>query len=121
MKATLSAAVLGAILLGATGCDDRAQTSGGVPDSLLVDVIVEVFAATARAELNGADPGSARQEALSKFGLDTAVFRQTLRVLAEDPDSAAVVYQRALDSLVVIQRNLRAVPELDSLSRAIRG
>jgi len=121
MKTTIFACIVGAIVLGAIGCGSPAQTSGGVPDSLLVGVIVEVFSATARAELNGTDPGIARQEALAKFGLDTMALSQTLKVLAEDPDSAAVVYQRALDSLVVIQRGLRSVPELDSLSRAVRG
>ena len=121
MKTIAVSCIVGSILLGTTGCGDHSRTSEGVPDSLLVDVIVEVFAATARAELDGTDSGVARQEALARFGLDTAALSQTLKVLAEDPDSAAVVYQRALDSLVVIQRNLRSPPVLDSLARAVRG
>jgi hypothetical protein len=92
-----------------------------VPDSLLVDVIVDVYTATARAHLEGTDPKQARVEALEPFGIDTATLNRTIDYLTDEPDSAAAVYQRALDSLVVIQRELRSLPERDSLAGVIRG
>jgi len=119
MKSAVIVFMLDFVVL--TGCGANGSASPGIPDSLLVDVLVDVYSATARARLDGTNPDSARVEALAHFGLDTVSLNRTLHYFAENPDSAATVYQRALDSLIVVQRNLRSAPELDSLSRHIHG
>jgi hypothetical protein len=102
-------------------CGDNAANRERIPDSLLVDVLVEVYTATAKAHLEGTDPELARVEAIRQFGIDTVVLNRTIDYLAENPDSAAVVYKRALDSLIVEQRELRSIPVRDSLSRIVPG
>ncbi|HEX9658807.1 MAG TPA: hypothetical protein VGA18_00840 [Rhodothermales bacterium] len=119
MRPAVVALLLGGVVL--SGCESKGSAGPGIPDSLLVDVLVDVYSATARAHLDGTDPDSARVEAMAHFGLDTVALNRTLHYFAENPDSAATVYQRALDSLIVFQRNLRSAPELDSLARHIRG
>ena len=119
MKSAVIVLMLGGVVL--AGCGGNGSAGTGIPDSLLVDVLVDVYSATARAHLDGTDPDSARVEAMAHFGLDTVALNRTLHYFAQNPDSAATVYQRALDSLIVVQRNLRSAPELDSLARHIRG
>ena len=92
-----------------------------VPDSLLVDVLVAVYTATAKAHLDGTDPKVARAEAVKPFGIDTAALDRKLEYLADNPDSASVIYQMALDSLVVVERKLKTPLTLDSLRRGVRG
>lgn len=103
------------------GCTSDVDSQSGIPDSLLVDVLVHVYSAAARAKLQGTDIDLARIEALEKFHLDTTGLNRTLDHLAAHPDSAALVYQRALDSLIVIQRELRAASDIDSLQKLVRG
>lgn len=103
-----------------TGCGTGDRSVQGVPDSLLVDAIVGVYTASARARLEGTDPAVARAEVLAGIGLDTMRFNRTLDDLAASPDSAAAVYQRALDSLVVSERNLKSGATRDSLEMQIR-
>ncbi|MGA7306329.1 MAG: hypothetical protein WBW88_15735 [Rhodothermales bacterium] len=103
------------------GCAGNGASGPTVPDSLLVDAIVAVYSSTAKAHLEGTDPDSARFEAARRLGLDTATVNRTIEYLADNPDSAAAVYQRALDSLIMIERDLKAAPDLDSLKAHIRG
>lgn len=121
MRSLPTFSVLVLVMLTSAGCGTDNTGNPGVPDSLLVGVIVDVYAATARAHLDGTDPGLARAEVMERHGLDTMVLNRTLEHLIENPDSAAAVFQRALDSLIVIQRNLRSEPELDSLKKHVRG
>lgn len=110
---------LGLAGAGCTGPSEPAGTT--LPDSLLVGAIVEIYSATARAHLDGTDPDSARFEAANRLGVDTAAFNRTIEYLALNPDSAAAVYQRALDSLVMTERRLKSAANLDSLKARIRG
>lgn len=121
MRTILAVLSLPLLALTAGGCTSDRPTGPTVPDSLLVAAIVDVYSATARAHLEDTDPDSARYEAARRLGLDTATVNRTIEYLAQNPDSAAAVYQRALDSLVMLERDLNAAPSLDSLRRHIRG
>lgn len=121
MKSFGAVVILICLGMSAFGCGDNNAEESPIPDSLLVGVLVDVYSATARAHLDGTDASMARVEALARFGLDTTDFNRTLTFLAENPDSAASVYQRALDSLIVVEQDLRSAPDLDSLQKHIRG
>lgn len=121
MRPVVAVLILAGVTVAGTGCGDRSGARRDIPDSLLVGVLVDVYSATARAHLEGTDPKVARAEAVARFGLDTLSLNRTLDYFAENPDSAAPVYQRALDSLIVHRRNLRSAPDLDSLEAHIRG
>lgn len=121
MRSIGAVLVLSLAVAAGGGCTGSEPAGATVPDSLLVDAIVEVYSATAKAHLEGTDADSARFEAAKRLGIDTATFNRTIEYLAENPDSASAVYQRALDSLVMLERSLKATPNLDSLRSHVRG
>ncbi len=88
---------LPALLL--AGCDEGAVGSD-LPDSLLVEALVETHLAAARAERTGADADSLRAAALDRLGLDTAAVARALDAYADRPDEYAELYGRALDRLL---------------------
>lgn len=121
MTRPVAVLILLGCVVGTTGCGGGSKDGPPIPDSLLVDVLVDVYSATARAHLESLNADSARAEAVARFGLDTADLTRTLNYFAENPDSASKFYQGALDSLVRIQRELRSRPEADSLALHLRG
>ena len=115
MSLRLTLPIVATLLIIGGGCSSGVDPSERIPDSLLTAVLTNVYAATSQAQLDGTDPGAARQKALEAFGLDTIALRNTLDYFAENPDSGAVAYQAALDSLISIQRELHRPAEIDSL------
>ncbi|MEM1042524.1 MAG: DUF4296 domain-containing protein [Bacteroidota bacterium] len=83
-----------------TACGAEQPTAPSLSDSLMVDVLVEVHLADARAAHTGESRDSLRAAALAPFGLDTLAFRQALDYYAQHPGLYAPVYTRALDQVI---------------------
>lgn len=108
------------LALSTSGCIGGGVDQTGISDSLKVAVLVDVYTATAKARLDGTDPESARIGALSRHHLDTLSLNAMIDYFAENPDSATDLYQQALDSLVILQREMKSSSELDSLAARLR-
>lgn len=89
------------VLLGLlAGCDAGGPASPGLSDSLMVEALVELHLADARAARTGEDRDSLRAAALAAHGLDTTDFAQALDYFAARPEAYHALYDRALDQLL---------------------
>jgi hypothetical protein len=98
--------VLGALL--GVGCGVESPAAPDLTDSLMVEVLVEVHLADARASRTGEPRDSLRAAALAAFGTDTVSFHDALDYYARYPEAYQPLYDRALDRLLNEQRG--AVP-----------
>jgi hypothetical protein len=80
----------GLALLLLAGC--RGETPVPAPDPAVVDALVEVQLAEARAALTGADADSSRHAALAASGVAPAEFDRWLESAADDPDAAVALW-----------------------------
>ena len=92
------------LALGIVGCGASGGNPSGVSDSLMVDVLVDVHLADARASMTAEAEDSLRAEALGRHGLDTLEFRRLLDYYAEHAGEYLPLYDAALDRLHLIQR-----------------
>jgi len=97
LGATLAAAPLAAGLAGC-GAGDR-PPRGVLADSTLVEVLVGVHLAAARAAHTGEPAESLRVAALAHAGTDTTALREALNAYAQRPAALVAVYDRVLDRL----------------------
>jgi hypothetical protein len=97
-------AALGALAF--VGCDADVPAEPGFSDSLMVEVLVGVHLADARASHTGEPSDSLRAVALSAFGTDTATFHRALDYYAHHPDLYQPLYERALDRLLDERRSV---------------
>ena len=84
------------------GCDGSPDGDGPDVDSTLVDALVEVHLADARAALSdstGRGGDSLRAVALAAHGLDAASLERALDRLARDPDRAEATYAAVTERL----------------------
>ena len=99
------AAAAVALAASAAGCDGgRASDDGPAVDSTLVEALVEVHLADARAGLapDSLGPGAAdslRAVALRAHGLDGDALERRLDALVDDPEAARAVYDAVADRL----------------------
>ena len=95
-------AVVAALLVAGAGCDGAPEGSGPAVDSTLVDALVEVHLADARAALSdsaGRGGDSLRAVALGAHGLDLDALDRALDRLARDPALAEATYAAVADRL----------------------
>lgn len=97
--------VLLAFLVLAVGCDADVPTEPGVGDSLMVEVLIGVHLADARAEQTGEPRDSLRAAVLTDLGTDTAAFGRALDYYAHHPTLYQPIYERALDRLLDERRS----------------
>ena len=86
------------------GCGTDSPSAPDLTDSLMVDVLVEVHLADARASQTGEPRDSLRAAALAAFGTDTVAFHDALDYYAHHPEAYQPLYDRALDRLLNEQR-----------------
>lgn len=92
--------VLPLLALLTAGCDTEAPREAGLNDSLMVEVLIGVHLADARAEQTGEPRDSLRAAALADLGTDTAAFSHALDYYARHPEAYQPLYDRALDRLL---------------------
>ena len=88
----------------AGGCGTESPAAPELGDSLMVDVLIEMHLADARASQTGESRDSLRAAALAAFGTDTSAFHDALDYYARHPDAYQPLYDRALDRLLNEQR-----------------
>lgn len=97
-----------AVALFASGCGSNGGASSELPDSLMVEVLVDVHLADARAHVTGEPADSLRAEALGRYNLDTLDLRRMLEYYAGHSDEYLPLYDDALDRLLREQRGAPA-------------
>ena len=101
-----SLALVAALGLLGVGCGTEAPGAPEFTDSLMVDVLVEIHLADARASHTGEPRDSLRAAALAAFDTDTAAFHDALDYYARHPEAYQPLYERALDRLLNEQRGM---------------
>lgn len=92
--------VLLTLLLGALpACSSFAPEEPPVPDSTLVDVLVEMHLAEARRQLHGPIPPAMRDSILAHYGLDSTRLQATMDHYSKHPATYKQLYGMVLDSL----------------------
>ena len=113
MTGLRSALTVPATLLALTGCGGEAGGDAELAvDSLLVEALVDLHLADARAALDSLGPGAAdslRHAALAAHALDSAALSHRLGALAEAPDVARATYDAVDDRLAEERRG--ALPD----------
>jgi len=95
----LVAALAVAVSLSA-GCEADVPSDPGFSDSLMVEVLIGVHLADARASHTGVSRDSLRAAALADLGTDTVAFARALDYYASHPEAYQPLYDRALDRLL---------------------
>ncbi|MEP0548412.1 MAG: DUF4296 domain-containing protein [Rhodothermales bacterium] len=93
------------------GCGSESPSAPDLTDSLMVDVLVEIHLADARASHTGEPRDSLRAAALAAFDTDTVAFNDALDYYARHPEAYQPLYERALDRLLNEQRGAAPPPE----------
>ena len=100
--------VLVSSLLVACGAGDGDEPLVPEPDSLLVEALVTLELAEARAAVMEADRDSLRAEAYAHVArstvLDSAAIAEAVEQTAQTPEAAALLYERVADRLAAEQR-----------------
>lgn len=98
-----SSIVLLAVLLVATaGCAGDGRSRAPIPDSTLVDVLVDLHLLEARMEVappDSAPTAPSREEIFRRHGIDSARFARTVDRYAERLDAYSRLYDRVTDRL----------------------
>ena len=94
-----------ALLILAAGCDPGVPAEPGLTDSLMVEVLIGVHLADARAAHTGEPRDSLRAAALAEFATDTVAFERALDYYAHHPEAYQPLYERALDRLLDERRS----------------
>lgn len=99
--ARLGATLLGATLLLLPACRDQAPTEALPPvaDSTMIQVLIELHLAEARASILNTDQTSTRDSILLRYGVDRDAFEAAIDYYARNPDAYVKIYSEALDQL----------------------
>ena len=84
----------------------RHPAAPGLSDSLMVEVLIDVHLAEARAAQTGEPRDSLRAAALAAYDLDTLAFNRALDYYARHPDAYTPLYNQALDRLLSERRGI---------------
>lgn len=87
------------LLLGMPACSAFSTDAPPVPDSTLVDVLVELHLAEGRAEITGTPVPAARDSILARYGVTPDAFDETVAYYADRPEAYLEVYDAVLDAL----------------------
>ena len=100
LKSLIARLMLLAVLLGALpGCSSFAPEEPPVPDSTLVQVLVEMHLAEARRQLHGPIPPAMRDSILAHYGLDSTRMNAAMNHYSKHPAMYEELYGIVLDSL----------------------
>jgi hypothetical protein len=97
------------------GCG-RSHDELPIPEERLPAIMIDVYLARARSELEGQSAAEAVSEALRSHGFDTTAYNETLNLLTANPELGKEIFQTVLDSVIMEQRNIRARMMLDSVA-----
>ena len=89
--------VLTLVLL--AGCSQT--PSSPVPDSTMVEVLVDLYLAGARTDVADHLPAASRDSVLARHGLDSTANRSALRYFAAHPAAYGALYERVVDRLAI--------------------
>ena len=89
-------------------CSSFSADTPPVPDSTMVDVLVELHLGQARAELYEL-PAGVEDSMLATYGVSRAELRATFDYYAEHPEVYDEVYSQVVDRLTQGQRRVRAM------------
>lgn len=84
------------IVLFLPACSVLTSDEPPVADSTLVDVLIELHLAEARAELGYGPPPSVRDSIFAHYGLDEATFQEAITYYLDHPDAYAELYDAVL-------------------------
>lgn len=117
------AAFLIVLLMVGVGCSASTQ-KGPLHDSTMVDLLIELHLAAARAEATNEIPPNIRDSILIAYGVDSTTYADAITFYAERPEKYLEIYSRVLDRLnsernplggdVQRDRNAEATPSRSS-------
>jgi len=81
------------------GCALLEPDTPSIPDSTLVEVLVELHLAAARQEQVGDVPAQFMDSVLQAYQVDSLAFKARMQQLAAHPQEAMQVYERVLERL----------------------
>jgi hypothetical protein len=104
-------AVLLAVPLGAMSCEPEPVETARVPDSVLVEVLVDLQLSRATVELGLSEPDDGLVDSvLEARGVQPGDFEQTLDFYADHPEDYLKVYNRVIEVLAIENTNLSDAP-----------
>ena len=91
---------IGGLVLFGIGCDQSsAPPPTLLPDSTLVNVLVELRLLDARETLSGQPEPALRDSVLTRYGVDSTRFATTLRYYADHPEAYLALYEQVIETL----------------------
>lgn len=81
------------------GCSDSRTQRAPIEDSTLVEVLIELHLAAARAEVTHSVPTGIRDSVMATYGVDSAAFAETITHLASEPEKYGEIYSQVIDRL----------------------
>lgn len=94
----------GSAVLG--GCSAFEPGQASVPDSTLVEILVDLHIAGARERLGYEGPDGIRDSILVQHGVDEEAFRASLDYYVEDSRAYVILYREVLDRIVAEQSRM---------------
>lgn len=86
------------MLISVTGCSDQ-RREPPLDDSTMVEVMIELHLALARAEVTNRMPAGIRDSIFAEYGIDSSAFAETISHFAAEPDEYGRLYGSVLDRL----------------------
>ena len=102
-----------ALLLFQAACG-KPEEASPVPDSTMVDMLIELHLSVARAEVTNSVPANIRDSILTAYEVDSTAYAEAVTYLAEHPDKYAEIYSRVLDKLNSERIPLGFAPEAET-------
>ena len=93
-----TAIAAGALLL-AGGCSESADRDRTLPDSTLIEVLMDLQLAGARQQIGHEVPPGLRDTVLARHGLDSISFLEAMAWYEAHPDEYVAVYGTVVDRL----------------------
>lgn len=92
-------AVAVTVLIIAAGCGEPARSDRTLPDSTLIEVLMDLHLAGARLQMEPAISPGLRDTVLARHGLDSTSFLEAMAWYEEHPDEYVAVYGTVVDRL----------------------
>ena len=99
--------LLSLLLITLSSCSLTTPAQPPVPDSLMVEVLLDLHLAAARAEIYTDVSSTLRDSILTEHGLDTTRFQDVMQYYFDQPEAYAPLLKQVLDRLNE-QRQLQA-------------
>ncbi len=82
-----------------TGCSVFSDAPAPIADSVMVEVLIDLHLATARADLYHDVPPTVRDSILARHALDTLQYHAALRYYSDHPEDYVALYNDVLNRL----------------------